>query len=98
MQDFQTVISNKFYELRPLFAPSPTATFDELIKQDVFCKLMILDRTASNPDAFQAGYTIWEFECNRDINKFLDQFTLKIVDGNVCVELRPIDDSTTANH
>jgi len=68
-QRFYNSLFEKFREIRPLFTsdtPDPA--------NRIFQKLFIIDTTLTDPDAFEAGLSIW-LE-NQDVDKFLDSFVV----------------------
>lgn len=89
--DFESALKNKFLELRPTFTPAGNETLEQLTLDPTFKKLFIIDRAMINRSIFEAGYLLWE-ECNRDVEKFLALFDVKVKNGKL--ELDPIESDT----
>ena len=69
-QEFYDALINQFRLIRPFYTkiePDP--------EDPIYQKLMIIDRTVTNSEAFEAGYSIW-LE-NHDVVAFLESFLKK---------------------
>jgi len=92
--EFESALKDKFLELRPTFNPGQDPSLEKLVLEPVFKRLFIIDRTMITREVFEAGYLLWE-ECNRDIDKFLDLFDVKLENGKLTlVILDEADDRT----
>ena len=83
--DFENALKNKFLELRSNFN-SEEKSLTELISDQLFQKLFIIDRTVSIPQIFEAGYLLWE-ECNRDLDKFFKLFTVTVENDRLALKI-----------
>jgi hypothetical protein len=85
--DFQNALKEEFFKLRPSFTLSADTPLELLAVDPIFKKLIILDRTTSDKDTFEAGYLLWE-HTNRDFNVFFDLFKISLKDNNLTLVIQ----------
>ena len=84
--DFENSLKEVFLVLRPTFTATGQEPIEEIVLNPIYKKLIIIDRTLLVPEVFEAGYLLWE-EVGRDIEKFFNLFELKVIDGQMRLEI-----------
>jgi len=82
-QMFYNALYEKFQELRPQFSETKPD-----LKNPIYQKLYLIDKTLTNTEAFEAGFSIW-LE-NKDTDAFLNLFIVQ-ENGSIKVNDSPAD-------